>query len=87
MVVEQNSRGRIMIDSFEVKRIAVNHIKENYTDFECIDVKINNPQMEITLRARVDYKTEVLDEMRSDIISMFKQRVHFDIKQLDLAIL
>lgn len=87
MVVEQNSRGRIMIDSFEVKRIAVNYIKENYTDFECIDVKINNPQMEIMLRARVDYKTEVLDEMRSDIISMFKQRVHFDIKQLDLAIL
>ncbi len=87
MVVEQNSRGRIMIDSFEVKRIAVNYIKENYTDFECIDVKVNNPQMEITLRSRVDYKTEVLDEMRNDIISMFKQRVHFDIKQLDLAIL
>lgn len=87
MVVEQNSRGRIMIDSFEVKRIAVNYINENYADFECIDVKINNPQMVITLRAHIDYKREVLDEMRIDIISMFKQRVHFDIKQLDLAIL
>lgn len=87
MVVEQNSRGRIMIDSFEVKRIAVNYIKENYTDFECIDVKVNNPQMEITLRARFDYRIEVLEVMREDIITMFKQRVHFDIKQLDLAIL
>ncbi|WOO87485.1 hypothetical protein RZE82_00670 [Mollicutes bacterium LVI A0039] len=87
MVVEQNSRGRIMIDKFEVKRITVNYIQENYTDFECIDVKINNPQMEITLRARNDYKIEVLDEMRNDIIATFKERVHFDIKQLDLAIL
>lgn len=87
MVVEQNSRGRIMIDTFEVKRIAVNHIIDNYTDFECIDVKVNNPQMEITLRARNDYRIEVLEVMRDDIIAMFKQRVHFDIKQLDLAIL
>ncbi len=87
MVVEQNSRGRIMIDTFEVKRIAVNHIVENYEAFECIDVKVNNPQMVITLRAKTDYKIETLDEMRSDIIAMFKQRVHFDIKQLDLAIL
>ncbi len=87
MVVEQNSRGRIIIDTFEVKRIAINHIKENYTEFECIDVKINNPQMEITLRARTDYKIESLEVMRNDIIAMFKDRVHFDIKQLDLAIL
>ncbi|WOO89246.1 hypothetical protein R2F61_00660 [Mollicutes bacterium LVI A0078] len=87
MVVEQNSRGRIMVDTFEIKRIAVNHIKDNYSQFECIDVKINNPQMELTLRARTDYKIELLDEMRNDIIAMFKQRVHFDIKQLDLAIL
>ncbi len=87
MVVEQNSRGRIMIDKFEVKRIAMNHITENYTDFECIDVKINNPHMEVTLRSRVDYKTETLEVMRDDIIAMFKERVHFDIKQLDLTIL
>lgn len=87
MVVEQNSRGRIMVDTFEIKRIAVNHIRDNYAQFECIDVKINNPQMELTLRARTDYKIELLDEMRNDIIAMFKQRVHFDIKQLDLAIL
>ncbi len=87
MVVEQNSRGRIMIDKFEVKRIAVNYIKENYAEFECIDVKINNPYMEVTLRSRVDYKTETLEVMRDDIIAMFKERVHFDIKQLDLTIL
>lgn len=87
MVVEQNSRGRIMIDTFEVKRIAVSYIQNNYSDFECIDVKINNPQMTITLRPRSDYKIELLDDMRKDIIATFKERVHFDIKQLDLAIL
>lgn len=87
MVVEQNSRGRIIIDKFEVKRIAVNYVNENYPGFDCIDVKVNNPMMEITLRAKTDYKTEALDSMRIDIISMFKQRVHLDIKQLDLVIL
>ncbi len=87
MIVEQNSRGRIMIDKFEVKRIAVNYIIENYKDFEIIDIKINNPIMEITLRARVDYKLNVVDEIRNDIISLFKNRVHLDIKQLDLIIL
>lgn len=87
MVVEQNSRGRIIIDKFEVKRIAVNYVNDNYPGFDCIDVKVNNPMMEITLRAKTDYKTEALDSMRIDIISMFKQRVHLDIKQLDLVIL
>lgn len=87
MIVEQNSRGRIMIDKFEVKRIVYNHISANYPDFECIDVKIDNPQLVITMRAQVDYKTDVLEAMREDIIAMFKERVHLDIKQLDLAIL
>ncbi len=87
MVVEQNSRGRIFIDSFEVKRICVNFIRENFDKFECIDVKAGSPKFEIVLKANEDYRIDRLDIVRNEIIAMFKERVHLDIKQLDITIL
>lgn len=87
MIIEQNSRGRISIDKFEIKRLAVNYITENYTDFDCVDVVVNNPKIEITLRAKQDYYLNVLEDMRSDLVTMYKTKVHFDIKQLDISII
>ncbi len=87
MVVEQNTRGRILIDTFEVKRLAYNYINENYSQFDCVELKVKNPNLKIKLRAKNDYKLDVLQQMRSEIISMYKERVNFDVKQLDLEIL
>ncbi len=87
MIVEQNSRGRIFIDSFEVKKLAVNYITDNFNSFDCIDVKVKNPNMEITLRACTDYPLDTLNEVRIQLIEMYKTRVHLDIKQLDITIL
>lgn len=87
MIIESNSRGRILIDKFEVKRIAINYIQNNYKEFECIDVKIKNLTMKISLRAIEDYRIGELEEIRCSVINMFKERVHLDIKQLDLVVL
>lgn len=87
MIVEQNSRGRIMVDKFEIKRLAVNFINENYEIFECVDVKVDTPKMEIILRAKQDYHLDVLSTIRTSLVEMYKSRVHFDIKQLDISII
>lgn len=87
MIVEQNSRGRIYIDTFELKKLTSDFVNENYRMFEAIEVKVSNPNMHVTLRVLDEYRIEVLNDIRSDILEMLKLRVHLDIKQLDITIL
>lgn len=87
VVTNVNEKGRIFIDKYELKKTA-NYIINNLSDkFKFIEIKINNTQIHLVLKAVDNYNTEELDDIRDEIISIYKNRYEYTIGEFDIEIL
>ncbi len=87
VIIEQNKNGRVYIDQFEIKRLSMLFLKENFPSIKDLFIGFDGNKMKLNFSNDSNLNIDDLGKIRHDLIIFLQTNVHFDLKQLDINVI